>query len=668
MSAKLKNASKVQVLVLSHIEKVVMLGIVALAGWLVYASAGRESEEREPDRLAQLVERTRTTVNEYTWENALELADPAPPLAEEFEAQANGAISPETYAISRYGLDRGLVPQTVLRKDPTLLAALAPEANGYTTLMAFYDSAAEKKNILEQRRLEAQKEKDREKARAKPEDDARGSQGGAGRGDLYGPGTDGELVPTNAGGRRVGISVDDAMRVVVQPCAVVTAKVPVEEQFKQYQEVLENALGYDITKDIPRYLGYVVQRAEVRGDNPLEFKPLKFRNGLTRRPLTVVSSKTIERAVADWADEMEEIVDPDYLDESLTVPLPALVGREWGAEVVHSDVPLAAETEAKLAKLDDAPVEDDLDEDDETDFSDEGDDGRRGGARGGGRGAMGPARGGIGGRRGGRGSLGGGGGRRSAMGEGMGRGVGSRGDKDQPFAASHLLLRFIDFDVKQGRRYAYRFQLLMVDVNGKGQTPGRYLDKEVLGRVSKTQVKAGAVPYIRTEWSEPSPVVSIPLAGAVRVAEVQRSSRGEPTAKVVVSSFDLDESRNAIEASLELDKVRLGTVFNRTEKDAWILVDGNRYRKKVDQFVFRTGMTLLDLAGGESLSREMRAPGEALMMDPTGRLVVRSSTKDYEDVEQHRDYYSEDDSRRPGGRGPTDGGGGFDPFGDLGGF
>ena len=57
------------------------------------------------------------------------------------------------------------------------------------------------------------------------------------------------------------------------------------------------------------------------------------------------------------------------------------------------------------------------------------------------------------------------------------------------------------------------------------------------------------------DWSDPSPTVGIPLAGNVRLVDVKvppaEKFNDEPTAKLLVESFDVDDKNNAIQAAKE---------------------------------------------------------------------------------------------------------------------
>ena len=186
---------------------------------------------------------------------------------------------------------------------------------------------------------------------------------------------------------------------------------------------------------------------------------------------------------------MPEVVDPRYLDGGvLAFPLPPLVGRDWGSEVTHSEIPLA---------VDAVPEEDEEAEEKKKPAAEAKNERhvcrrrvpRRGmGGRCGGDDADG-GRGGMDGRRrprrlwhggygGGRGGYGGGHGWRrlwaaawaaaaKADGGGGYAGGGGRGglgaDGEPP--VPHWLLRFFDFSVEPGKKYKYRVRLAMLDPN-----------------------------------------------------------------------------------------------------------------------------------------------------------------------------------------------------------
>ena len=638
MSIQLKNASKPKAFFLLHGEKIGVGLIALLAGWLVYASTGQESEDRQPSELSSLVQQTTNRMNGFTWEEALE-ADPPPPLAEDFQAAADETILADQYAVSRQGWNPSPVPPIVLRRDPVLLPPVALEGHGYTLLVPFYSDANAKRLALEQRAEEERLERDRA-ARSRLADDESGRRGRNADDDLE-SGRNARRRQGRSNRRQQGASLNGDELIEIRSCAVVLAKVPVMDQLKVYRDTFENALGYQPAKDIPDYLGFFVERAEVRSDGELKWEPARLRNGQGGKSLRAVTEDTIVASVADWVEEAEPLLDDRYFHPVLTFPLPGLVDRNWGPEVVHSGLPLASDSDSSEDDAEDPDALSPLDDEEDDLFggansgrtserASRRQPGRRLGSRGNseqGERSHGPAKRGIRGPRGSRG-----------------------GRQTEDFAADFMMARYLDFDVRPGRRYKYRFRLILLDANGKGQTRGVYLEKDVKKRVDAT--KRTRLPFVMTEWSEPSRAISIPLAGSVLVAEAQQSVTSGTTVNLVVQSFGRGDDGRAMQGAIEKEKIRPGSVMNMRERDVEILDKG--YWTKMD-FTFRTGVTLLDVEGGRKLSKKITAPASVLLMDATGRLRVRDQVSDQSEVRYHRELRSEEED--------TGGGGSYEDFG-----
>ena len=504
--------------------------------------------------------------------------------------------------------------------------------------------------------------------------DTRGGRGGRG-GEFggmeggFGIGEDENRRPVSIQMGRAGVDLSGTELIRAMSCAVVLAKVPLPEQLAEYKQAFADTRSYDPSVDYPQYLGYRLQRAEVDGDKELDWKIVGVPDGKTPgRMLGAVTQAYIDLAIYNWAAGLEDVYDPRYGHPALTFPLAPLVGRNWDEMAYMSDVPLAEDVEETLDELDeDVPVED-LESEDfmfgETEGAAPG--GRFGGRGGGfggefggefgGRGGGGFARGGRGGGFGGcgggefgGGEFGGGGG-----GGGLARAganlkfdpVTGELDVEVPF----LMLRFFDLTAQPGKRYKYRVQLILADPN-YGQ-PREALDASVLARERKRAIYG--------EWSDPSPTISIPQAGIVRVAESKPPRAGyyaEPEATMLVESFGLDERRNAMQASVELD-ARRGAVMN-FQGEVETLVDQGRYIEKVDDFTIDTGIVVLDLDGGESYTRDHKEPTHALLMDASGRMYLRDELDDEMEVAIHRAVFEETDNPAAGGFEGGRGGGEF---------
>ncbi|MEN0109992.1 MAG: hypothetical protein AAF805_04650, partial [Planctomycetota bacterium] len=437
------------------------------------------------------------------------------------------------------------------------------------------------------------------------------------------------------------------------------------------------ARGYSDARDIPQYLGLQAQRAEVRGDGELEWEPVVFGKSRSGRPSTSLSQRSLDRLTEDWLGWPRPLVDSRFEHPVLTMPLPPLVGQDWQAnDVVHSDASLEGDAQAEAVANTEQPAGPAAEEGEESEFAaidpirgrgGEGEFGRGGPPRRSGFGRTGPGRGpGLGGPGpGGFGRFAGG----EEMGErGMPGGARRRGaaspntiDPAVPFR----MVRFFDFSVAPGRRYRYRVRLVLQDVNQAANRTD--VAPEVFARLEKKNPRDIT---LKTQWSEPSRVLSIPMAGDVFVSKAKlpsaRQLNAEGSVELLVQSFSLDEERRAIKAAKE-ESFSRGAVMNMTE-DVEVVTGDRRGIKKLSKFEFRTGLTLVDFRGGEELPGDLTAPVAVLLMDSTGKLFVRDELDDAEAIERHKAIF--DPKAAGGGRGGGfpgggRGGGGFDFGGEF---
>ena len=122
----------------------------------------------------------------------------------------------------------------------------------------------------------------------------------------------------------------------------------------------------------------------------------------------------------------------------------------------------------------------------------------------------------------------------------------------------------------------------------------------------------------------------------------------EPTVKLLVEAFDVDEKGNAIHAAKEKE-FRRGYVANMVEEAEYLTAD-QRWIDKDESFKFLTGITVVDVAGGEKMVKDMQAPARVLLLDPAGELYIRNELDDAEAVNLHKSLF-EDRSKKRGGRG-----------------
>jgi hypothetical protein len=280
--------------------------------------------------------------------------------------------------------------------------------------------------------------------------------------------------------------------------------------------------------------------------------------------------------------------------------------------------------------------------------------------------------GGYGGRGGemGRGGYGGRGGEMGGRGMGMGA-MSPAVEELPPYVWDHLtktlLFRFFDDTVEPGHRYRYRVALVLKDVNV--DQPAKFLDPTVTARQAKKNIR-----YRMTEYSEPSPIAVVPQAGLTFVAQTKDIGGVEPEARLIIKSVD---SANAAEIAIDNWFPR-GSVLNLAQKAKIIWsslykIDPNDPQDSPD-FNFLTGLTLVDLDGGDQLvskNRDLMAPARTLMMDSSGRLLMQNelaqgkTIREYDfimqqDAEAARRARETEDGRGPGGRGGgREGRGGF---------
>jgi hypothetical protein len=216
--------------------------------------------------------------------------------------------------------------------------------------------------------------------------------------------------------------------------------------------------------------------------------------------------------------------------------------------------------------------------------------------------------------------------------------------------APYYLLRFFDFNVQPGKRYVYRVRLALTDVNDPSLVNRNSLDQSVWDRLDEVKKAGGTRDFRLTDWSELSPAVTIPQAGNVRVAGARAviadRHNDEPRLQVLVESFGLDKenSNKAVLAAKEADAYR-GQVLNM-QAEAEVLTNQNQDIRTIPSFEYRTDVMVVDIDGGERLSRDLTVPARALLMDSAGRLYIRRELNDLDDVQYHRDLFAPSARRR----------------------
>jgi hypothetical protein len=134
------------------------------------------------------------------------------------------------------------------------------------------------------------------------------------------------------------------------------------------------------------------------------------------------------------------------------------------------------------------------------------------------------------------------------------------------------------------------------------------------------------------------------------------------------------DNEKGVEGVAQLEQMRRGKVANFKKSTEVIDYGGMRPTlRKIDDFTFLTNTMLVDIRGGEPLSkknRELTEPGELLLLDPSGRLVVRTEMDDGEQYKQLSALLeaAKGQNDRRGRAGPGEGRGGYGEGGGRGGY
>ncbi|GAB6166997.1 hypothetical protein JCM19992_29970 [Thermostilla marina] len=256
---------------------------------------------------------------------------------------------------------------------------------------------------------------------------------------------------------------------------------------------------------------------------------------------------------------------------------------------------------------------------------------------------------------------------------GSGYGSGGYGGGYGPSAAvaamqvKYKLFRFVDYKVEPGRKYRYRVKLYLVNPNAN--VDPRFLEDESLAEKK----------WLETEWSDPSPPIAVPydadiLAGAAKPGRIPFSG---PKATVGVTVFDPEDGSTAFHEFADLDR---GTVVNfladevkksqpvrrerkpRRPASPYGEEYGSEYygeesegspygsgppgspygpaapKEEEEDIDYITNMLIVDVLGGDPTPTRQAAPGEILLMDPDGNLVVR---REVDDEEKYKEFTEE---------------------------
>jgi len=673
--AKMKlNAGSLKTFFTNHVEKIVLGMVLLLLVLFVWAGTRLEGTEQTPVQLDQQVARANEHVDQNTWENVAAKEDYQPATDHlTVAAKATEATLDTAYA-TNIPLGGGASKHVKRRSDPVLMPPIEPEVQVVTAALARLrkeeepDAFADLKNT-EQKKVEVAKPKKKKKKRGGygdygsemmmmgdvgPGYGMGGEEGGMA--DMYSsmmsgmPGMPGMMSGATGAGSP-GVRADAKKFPGFRPTAgaamlptggssvigrtihvvAVKALVPWRQQWDEYQRVFKEADGYYPNRDMPRYLSFRAQRAEVPSDPsaPLTWQYIWWTEKVREKTPTF-----------GFAAYPGELADPKYVHPELTMPAPPLMMVDYPPLVLHSKVPMQ-EAQKMVQPQEVKPlVVENPEEAASAESSEELPDApgtRRPGMGGGMPGSYGMEMPGMGGGMAGYPGMGGGYGREGgddyggagmygAMMAGMpGMGMGGMPGMTPGPQVEFLLVRFFDY-IPAGKKYVYRIQLVMEDPNHP-QNPqvapaDRTLDKTAQERLSavtaEEEAKKTRVYYRTTEWSEPTPAAYVEprrftFAGAATAPRTFDIPYGSGPAAGQRTGYTLpaeDELRGEIMTTVfdpgyavdvpAVKQVARGTFLNFTQ-NADVIEPVNLVYKVLENYDFKTYQLVADLRGGEPL-------------------------------------------------------------------
>ncbi|MCC9607601.1 hypothetical protein LOC68_11920 [Blastopirellula sp. JC732] len=661
-----------------HVEKIVFAVAVLLVVTFIYFGAQREGITVTPDQVKQAADSANANINNSEW-TPVEKKRWTDPVYEQRAELAQNPINISNYAaMAEFGPP--MYQSIQKRTDPKILTLEKLEAMAGAAPFVYDDK---RMNALS----------------GGPGGPAMMESGGYGA--PYGGGMmEGGYGPAGYGGpggpqqkdmppvmspeqqKRFGPARATAgTRIEWKNFVVLTALIPLEKQWDEFDAALLDAAGYDPQRDVPKYIGFGVRRREMLPDGTWsQYKDL-----------------VPQMAFADamkWAFRPEEVVPPEYTHPLLTFPIAPMLLVDPADYARHSEVPKWTPAMMQGGMLgegypgmggypsgmtspDGAPEQKLPEFNADSNFfpgfggtqgsgmpgmpgmAGEGGSypGMMGGYPGmegyGGPGGSGMMTGGRPGR-GGRGAMAGGMPGGGMMYEG---GMSSGGGMSGAGYSKEKMFRFYDTTVKPNTQYQYQVNLWLEDPNnpaipmgaaqggqpgmsgGPGLAPAAMtLSRETLERVALKKAEAGKDPVklskasrLETEYSAPSPVVktiidSSVIAGSVAAGRDTRSQSNQLMAtresKATVLGVTWDEAEGTL-ASKKITLERGDSVND--EDDMWVLNPGTLMFDKKEDYQMNTNAVVLDIRGGDGLPGRYRDPAVNEGLVSPGEILVMDS-------------------------------------------
>lgn len=183
----------------------------------------------------------------------------------------------------------------------------------------------------------------------------------------------------------------------------------------------------------------------------------------------------------------------------------------------------------------------------------------------------------------------------------------------------YLLFRFFDFTAEEGKSYRYRVRLVLNNPNYG--VDAQFLERPALGEKE----------YAYSPPSEPSNAATVPLNGELYAGDLISPTADRELGVSLAVEQLLDSGERA--EYVRKEPVVRGQLINFAVKPV-ILRDAlnNTPTRSEEEVRVRTNLAVLDVDSEASQGRER--PADILVLDPSGRLVVRKAQSDHPRFEQ----------------------------------
>lgn len=574
-----------------NVEKIILILVIPLAIYIAYRGTQYEPLAWQPDALAKAAENANNTIK-----------------TSERKAVDEG-VSIITYDVKATWI-KAKIRSDYYRTETQWLPSLFPEKNKRTAV-----------HVLPVKELKAQAGLGA--VSINPTSPLAGSAMETGSSAMTG---------STATGTRIG-----------ERWAIVTGLIPIREQLNLYVDKFSSSVLPDALRDMPTYILYDVERAEI--------VPGKSLDELQWQRLDFLTEFLQKRSL--WSNNAVDPVDPIFFAMQvpgkfpMAYPLPPIT-KKFGEEVAYPPfIPMLTDSQMEVLKQNEKISERlqkekfDIKPEDILNNPFGGSENRIGAGN----------------------SNMDGGSTIQGRNRRPRRGTTEPEEEEiKPVQVDNYLFRFLDFKVEPGKTYRYRVRLYLANPNY--MLAPNYLEDETLSKE----------PYLITEFCAPSNMVTIPLESRVLTTNVfaadSKQPWTEPAVSIMAVHFDLADGS---EWYVEKERVYRGSTINYKRQDVTnpssekqTTLSGmeggssppsrpargappsrtgtrpNETKTPGKQLDIVSEVCVLDMKGGELLYKvptaaqkapDLRSPGKVMVLEPSGNMIIRTVNTDLLEVE-----------------------------------